>query len=53
MKAKKITVLAAVGVLLYSLIVYPLQLASGTQTMFGWFAVGVESVITFIRTVFA
>lgn len=36
-----------------SLIVYPQQLANGAQTVFGWFAVGVESVITFIRTVFA
>jgi len=53
MKTKKIIVLAGVDVLLYCLIVYPQQLASGTQTMFGWFAVGVESVITFIRTVFA
>ena len=53
MNAKKITILAAVAVLIYSLIVYPVQLASGVQTAFGWLTTGVESAITFVQTVFA
>jgi hypothetical protein len=33
--AKKIFVLAGVAVLVYSLIVYPVQLGNGVQTAFG------------------
>jgi hypothetical protein len=53
MNAKKITVLAGVAVLIYSLVVYPVQLANGVQTAFGWLTTGVESAITFVQTVFA
>lgn len=52
MSAKKITVLAGAAVLIYSLIVYPVQLANGVQTAFGWITTGVESAVTFARTVF-
>lgn len=52
MNAKKLTVLAGVAVLIYSLIVYPVQLANGVQTAIGWLATGVESAITFMQTVF-
>lgn len=52
MNAKKITVLAGTAVLIYSLIIYPVQLANGVQTAFGWLTTGVESAITFVRTVF-
>jgi hypothetical protein len=53
MNAKKITVLVGVAVLIYSLVVYPVQLANGVQTTFGWLTAGAEAVITFVRTVFA
>jgi hypothetical protein len=49
---KKIILLAGAAVLIYSLIVYPVQLANGVQTAFGWLTTGVESAITFARTVF-
>lgn len=52
MSTKKIILLAGAAVLIYSLIVYPVQLANGVQTAFGWLTTGVESAITFARTVF-
>jgi hypothetical protein len=52
MNAKKITILVGVAVLIYSLIVYPAQLANGVQTAIGWLETGVESAITFMHTVF-
>lgn len=53
MNAKKIIILAGVAVLVYSLIVYPVQLANGVQTAVGWLSVGIESAITFMKSVFA
>lgn len=53
MNANKIIGLAGAAVLVYSLIVYPVQLANGVQTAFGWLTVGVESAITFVKSVFA
>jgi hypothetical protein len=50
--AKKVTIVAGAAVLIYSLIVYPVQLANGVQAAFGWLTTGVESAITFARTVF-
>jgi hypothetical protein len=52
MNAKKIIALAGVAVLIYCLIVYPVQLATGVQTAFGWLTTGAESAITFARSVF-
>jgi hypothetical protein len=52
MNAKKISVIAGAAVLIYSVIVYPVQLASGVQAVVGWLTTGVESAITFARTVF-
>lgn len=52
MSAKKITLLAGAAVLIYSLIVYPVELANGVHTALGWLTTGVESAATFARTVF-
>lgn len=52
MNAKKIVVLAGVGLLAYSLVVYPVQLGLGVQATVGWLATGVESAVTFMRSVF-
>ncbi len=52
MSAKKIIILAGTAVLIYSLVVYPVQLANGVQAAVGWITTGVESAITFARTVF-
>jgi hypothetical protein len=50
---KKFIVIVIAAVLVYSLIVYPAQLANGTRTAFGWATDGVEAVIAFVRGVFA
>jgi|Tabmets4t2r2_1033128.scaffolds.fasta_scaffold352551_2 hypothetical protein len=52
MNAKKIIILAGSGVLIYSLIVHPVELGNGVQTALGWLTTGVESAVMFARTVF-
>lgn len=53
MNTKKVVVLVGAAVLVYSLIVYPTELAEGTRSVFGWATDGVEAVITFMRSLFA
>jgi hypothetical protein len=53
MNAKKIIALAGVAVLIYSLVVYPVELANGVHTALVWLTTGVESAVTFARTVYA
>lgn len=53
MGVKKLVAIAGVAVLVYSLIVYPTQLAEGTRATFGWATSAIEAVISFMRSVFA
>jgi hypothetical protein len=53
MNAKKIVGVVAAAVVVYSLIVYPTQLAEGTRSVFGWASDGVDAVLTFMRSLFA
>jgi len=50
MKPKKVLVLAAAAVLIYTLIVHPTQLGDGVQTVFGWLGDGLQSVIAFFKS---
>jgi hypothetical protein len=50
---KKVLLLVAAAVLIYTLIVHPTQLADGVQTVFGWITDGIESVITFFKRTFS
>lgn len=50
---KKAVAIVTAAVLVYSLIVYPAQLADGTRTAFGWATDAVEAVISFMRGLFA
>lgn len=52
MNVKKVVLLAAAAVLVYSLIVHPTQLGDGVQTVFGWIGDGIQSIFTFIRSAF-
>lgn len=50
---KKLVAIVGAGVLVYSLIVYPTQLADGARTAFGWATNAVEAVLSFMRNAFA
>lgn len=52
MNVKKILLLAAAGVLVYTLIAHPNQLGDGVQTVFGWIGDGIQSIFTFVRSAF-
>lgn len=51
MKPKKVILLAATGVLVYTLIVHPTQLGDGVQTILGWIGDGLGSIVDFMRSV--
>ena len=51
MKVKKVLLLAAAAVLVYTLIVHPTQLGDGVQAIFGWIGDGLQAVIAFLRSV--
>jgi hypothetical protein len=51
MKAKKVLLLAAVAVLVYTLIVHPTQLGDGVQAIFGWIGDGIQAIIDFLKSV--
>lgn len=51
MKVKKVLLLAAVAVLVYTLIVHPTQLGDGVQTVFGWIGEGLQSIVAFLRSI--
>ncbi|HWM06194.1 MAG TPA: hypothetical protein VNP92_27940 [Actinophytocola sp.] len=51
MKAKKVIILAAVAVLIYTLIAHPTQLGDGVQTIIGWITGAVEAVVAFFKSI--
>ncbi|GLZ29609.1 hypothetical protein Lesp02_17990 [Lentzea sp. NBRC 105346] len=53
MNLKKVLVLAAVALVLFLLITQPEQSAQAVQTVLGWLRQGAESIITFIKSLFA
>jgi hypothetical protein len=53
MKPKKVLLIVAAAVLVYTLIAHPTQLGDGVQTIFGWIGDGVESVIAFLKSAVA
>lgn len=52
MNVKKVVLLAAAAVLIYTLIAHPTQLGDGVQTMFGWIGDGIQAIFTFFRSAF-
>ncbi|MFC4858590.1 hypothetical protein [Actinophytocola glycyrrhizae] len=50
MKPKKVLLLAAAAVLIYTLIAHPSQLGDGVQAIFGWIGDGLEAIITFLKS---
>lgn len=50
---KKVLVLAGVALVLFLLITRPEESASAVQQALGWLRQGAESIITFIRSLFA
>ncbi|MCT2585455.1 hypothetical protein [Actinophytocola gossypii] len=50
MKPKKVLLLVAAAVLIYTLVVHPTQLGDGVQTIFGWVGDGLESIVAFFRS---
>lgn len=51
MKAKKIILLAATAVLVYTLIAHPTQLGDGVQSILGWIGDGLGAIVDFMRSV--
>jgi hypothetical protein len=49
-KVKRMLLLTAAAVLVYTLIVHPTQLGDGVQTVFGWVQDGFESLGAFLRS---
>lgn len=50
MKPKKVLLIVAAAVLVYTLVVHPTSLGDGVQTIFGWIGDGIESIITFLKS---
>ncbi|MGB3443092.1 MAG: hypothetical protein WBA97_30490 [Actinophytocola sp.] len=50
MKPKKVLLLAAAAVLIYTLIAHPTQLGDGVQAILGWVGDGLEAIITFLKS---
>jgi hypothetical protein len=50
MKAKKVILLAAVAVLVYTLLVHPTQLGDGVQAIFGWIGDGLQAIVAFLKS---
>jgi hypothetical protein len=51
MKAKKVILLAATAVLIYTLIVHPTMLGDGVQAILGWVGDGLGAIVDFMRSV--
>lgn len=49
---KKVALLVVAAVLIYTLIVHPTQLGDGVQTVLGWIGDGVDSVVSFFKSIF-
>jgi hypothetical protein len=50
MKVKKILLLTAGAVLVYTLIVHPTTLGDGVQSIFGWIGDGIQAVFAFFQS---
>ena len=50
MKPKKVLLLAAAAVLIYTLIAHPTQLGDGVQAIFSWVGDGLEAIVTFLKS---
>jgi hypothetical protein len=50
---KKVVTLAAVALVLFLLITQPNESAQAVRTALGWLQSGAESIITFVRSLFA
>jgi Flp pilus assembly pilin Flp len=50
MKAKKVLLLTAAAVLIYTLIAHPTQLGDGVQTIFSWIGEGLNSIVAFFKS---
>ncbi|KOX15598.1 hypothetical protein ADK67_41495 [Saccharothrix sp. NRRL B-16348] len=50
---KKVVTLAAVALVLFLLITQPNESAEAVRTAVGWLQSGAESIITFVRSLFA
>lgn len=50
---KKVVTLAAVALVLFLLITQPNESAEAVRTALGWLQSGAESIITFVRSLFA
>ncbi|MFE2751529.1 hypothetical protein ACFXGA_05945 [Actinosynnema sp. NPDC059335] len=53
MNVKKVVTLAAVALVLFLLITQPNESAQAVRTALGWLQAGAESIITFVRSLFA
>lgn len=53
MNVKKVVTLAAVALVLFLLITQPNESAEAVRTALGWLQSGAESLITFVRSLFA
>jgi len=50
MNPKKVVLLVAAAVLVYTLIAHPTQLGDGVQAILGWITDGIEAIIEFLRS---
>lgn len=50
MKAKKVMLLAAAAVLIYTLVAHPTQLGDGVQVILGWIGDGLSAIVDFMRS---
>lgn len=50
MKPKKVLLLVAAAVLIYTLIAHPTQLGDGVQALLGWIGDGLEAIIAFLKS---
>jgi hypothetical protein len=51
MKVKKVLLLAAAAVLIYTLIAHPTQLGDGVQTVIGWITGAIEAIVAFFKSI--
>lgn len=51
MDVKKVVILVAAAVLIYTLIAHPTQLGDGVQTILGFVGDAVEAVIAFFQSI--
>ncbi|HEX6360810.1 hypothetical protein [Actinophytocola sp.] len=51
MKAKKVLLLAATAVLIYTLLAHPTVLGDGVQQILGWIGDGLGAIVDFMKSV--